>query len=160
MRARFSRLERIALDRLEHSFGSRRRASKLVTPGYLFNSDPPAGRSATRFYLFTTQDPFTVEFNRPNTFFRMVCLPRAHDAGTSILDRPRVDLTGRDVSWNAGAHCGDGDAVFSGERPFLRLRNRSVSTRTPKRITGTTLSVCFPQQNTSKDLTRISMADR
>src|ERR1700758_5363222 len=45
-------------------------AQKLVTPGYLFNSDPTCRQIGDTFYLFTTQDPFTTEFQRDNTYFR------------------------------------------------------------------------------------------
>ena len=33
-------------------------AQKLVTPGYLFNSDPTCRQIGDRLYLFATQDPF------------------------------------------------------------------------------------------------------
>ena len=45
-------------------------AQKLITPGYLFNSDPTCGQIGDTFYLFTTQDPFTVEFMRENAFYK------------------------------------------------------------------------------------------
>ena len=45
-------------------------AQKLVTPGYLFNSDPTCREINNTFYLFTTQDPFSVDFERPNDFYK------------------------------------------------------------------------------------------
>jgi len=86
-------------------------AHKLVTPGYLFNSDPTCRQIGDTFYLFTTQDPFTVQFQRPNTFYRGMFA--FHALTTQDFDH-WVDhgsiLTGRDVSWNAGAALWDGDA--------------------------------------------------
>ena len=43
---------------------------KLVTPGYLFNDDPTCRELNGQFYLITTQDPFTVQFERPNQFYK------------------------------------------------------------------------------------------
>jgi arabinoxylan arabinofuranohydrolase len=86
-------------------------AQKLVTPGYLFNSDPTCRQIGDTFYLFTTQDPFTVEFQRDNTFFRGMYA--YHALSTTDFDH-WVDhgsiLTGRDVDWNAGQALWDGDA--------------------------------------------------
>src|SRR5262249_49645663 len=45
-------------------------AQKLVTPGYLFNDDPTCRELDGKFYLFTTQDPFTVQAERPNKFYK------------------------------------------------------------------------------------------
>ena len=45
-------------------------AQKLVTPGYLFNDDPTCRELNGKFYLFTTQDPFTVQFERENEFYK------------------------------------------------------------------------------------------
>ena len=84
---------------------------KLITPGYLFNSDPTCRQIGDTFYLFTTQDPFTVEFQRDNTFFRGMYA--YHAFSTTDFDH-WVDhgsiLTGRDVNWNAGQALWDGDA--------------------------------------------------
>jgi arabinoxylan arabinofuranohydrolase len=86
-------------------------AQKLITPGYLFNSDPTCRQIGDTFYLFTTQDPFTVQFQRPNTFYRGMYA--YHAFSTQDFDH-WVDhgsiLTGRDVSWNAGSALWDGDA--------------------------------------------------
>src|ERR1700720_3465259 len=86
-------------------------AQKLIPPGYLFNSDPTCRQIGDTFYLFTTQDPFTVEFQRDNSFFRGMY---AYHAFTTADFDHWVDhgsiLTGRDVSWNAGQALWDGDA--------------------------------------------------
>lgn len=86
-------------------------AQKLITPGYLFNSDPTCRQIGDTFYLFTTQDPVSVEFQRDNSFFRGMY---AYHAFTTTdfdhwVDRGSI-LTGRDVSWNAGQALWDGDA--------------------------------------------------
>ncbi len=84
-------------------------AQKLVTPGYLFNSDPTCRQIGDTFYLFTTQDPFTVEFQRDNSFFRGMY---AYHAFSTIDFDHWVDhgsiLTGRDVNWNAGGGAAPG----------------------------------------------------
>jgi beta-glucosidase len=94
-------------------------AHKLVTPDYLFNSDPTCRQIGDTFYLFTTQDPFTVQFQRPNTFYRGMFA--FHALTTQDFDH-WVDhgsiLTGRDVSWNAGAALWDGDAGIPGNGRF------------------------------------------
>jgi hypothetical protein len=86
-------------------------AQKLITPGYLFNSDPTCRQIGNTFYLFTTQDPVSVEFERDNSFFRGMYT--YHAFTTTDFDH-WVDhgsiLTGRDVSWNAGQALWDGDA--------------------------------------------------
>ena len=86
-------------------------AQKLITPGYLFNSDPTCRQIGDTFYLFTTQDPVSVEFQRDNSFFRGMY---AYHAFTTTDFDHWVDhgsiLTGRDVSWNAGQALWDGDA--------------------------------------------------
>jgi len=86
-------------------------AQKLITPGYLFNSDPTCRQIGDAFYLSTTQDPFTVQFQRDNIFFRGMY---AYHALTTTDFDHWVDhgsiLTGRDVSWNAGQALWDGDA--------------------------------------------------
>ena len=86
-------------------------AQKLITPGYLFNSDPTCRQIGNTFYLFTTQDPFTVEFQRDNTFYKGMYA--FHEFTTTDFDH-WVDhgsiLTGRDVTWNAGGALWDGDA--------------------------------------------------
>jgi hypothetical protein len=86
-------------------------AQKLLTPGYLFNSDPTCRQIGDRFYLFATQDPFTVQFQRDNAYFKGMFAYHAYS--TTDFDH-WVDhgsiLTGRDVSWNAGGALWDGDA--------------------------------------------------
>jgi arabinoxylan arabinofuranohydrolase len=86
-------------------------AQKLITPGYLFNSDPTCRQIGNTFYLFTTQDPFTVEFQRDNTFYKGMYA--YHEFTTTDFDH-WVDhgsiLTARDVTWNAGGALWDGDA--------------------------------------------------
>ena len=90
-------------------------AAKLVTPGYLFNSDPTCRQIGERFYLFTTQDPFTVQFQRDNQFFKGMYA--YHSLSTTDFDH-WVDhgsiLTSRDVSWNVGGALWDGDAGIPG----------------------------------------------
>ena len=55
-------------------------AQKLVTPGYLFNDDPTCRELNGKFYLFTTQDPFTVQFERENEFYKgMYAFHAEHD---------------------------------------------------------------------------------
>ncbi|MFZ1942177.1 MAG: family 43 glycosylhydrolase [Acidobacteriaceae bacterium] len=86
-------------------------AQKLITPGYLFNSDPTCGQIGDTFYLFTTQDPFTVEFIRENAFYKGMYA--FHEFTTTDFDH-WVDhgsiLTSRDVTWNTGGALWDGDA--------------------------------------------------
>ncbi|MGA2252298.1 family 43 glycosylhydrolase [Terracidiphilus sp.] len=88
---------------------------KLVTPGYLFNSDPTCREMNGEFYLFTTQDPFTVNFEIPNAFYKGMY---AYHALTTTDFDNWVDhgsiLTGRDVSWNGGDALWDGDAGIPG----------------------------------------------
>jgi arabinoxylan arabinofuranohydrolase len=86
-------------------------AQKLITPGYLFNSDPSCRQIGDTFYLFTTQDPFTVDFERGNYFYKGMYA--YHEFTTTDFDH-WVDhgsiLTGRDVTWNTGGALWDGDA--------------------------------------------------
>ena len=86
-------------------------AQKLITPGYLFNSDPTCRQIGDTFYLFTTQDPFTVEFMRENAFYKGMYA--YHEFTTTDFDR-WVDhgsiLTAQDVTWNTGGALWDGDA--------------------------------------------------
>ena len=90
-------------------------AAKLVTPGSLFNSDPTCRQIGERFYLFTTQDPFTVQFQRDNQYFKGMYA--YHALSTTDFDH-WVDhgsiLTSRDVSWNVGGALWDGDAGIPG----------------------------------------------
>jgi arabinoxylan arabinofuranohydrolase len=86
-------------------------AQKLITPGYLFNSDPTCRQIGDAFYLFTTQDPFTVEFQRDNAFYKGMYA--YHEFTTTDFDH-WVDhgsiLTARDATWNTGGALWDGDA--------------------------------------------------
>jgi arabinoxylan arabinofuranohydrolase len=89
-------------------------AQKLVTPGYLFNSDPTCHEIDGQFFLFTTQDPFTTQFEMPNDFYKGMYA--YHALSTTDFDH-WVDhgsiLTSRDVTWNAGHALWDGDAGIS-----------------------------------------------
>jgi arabinoxylan arabinofuranohydrolase len=94
-------------------------AQKLVTPGYLFNSDPTCREIDGRFYLFTTQDPFTTELQTDNRFFKGMYA--YHALSTTDFDN-WVDhgsiLTSRDVTWNTGAALWDGDAGIPANGKF------------------------------------------
>src|SRR5260370_26513599 len=94
-------------------------AQKLITPGYLFNSDPTCRQIGDTFYLFTTQDPFTLQFQRPNTFYRGMYAYHAFSTQDfdHWLDHGSI-LTGRDVSWNAGSALLDGDAGIAANGRF------------------------------------------
>jgi arabinoxylan arabinofuranohydrolase len=86
---------------------------KLVTPGYLFNDDPTCRELNGQFYLITTQDPFTVQFERPNQFYKGMYA--YHVLTTTDFDNWTDHgsvLTGRDVTWNTGEALWDGDAAF------------------------------------------------
>ena len=95
------------------------RAQKLVTPGYLFNDDPTCRELNGKFYLFTTQDPFTVQFERENEFYKGMYA--FHALSTTDFDH-WVDhgsiVTGRDVAWNAGEALWDGDAGIPANGKF------------------------------------------
>jgi hypothetical protein len=92
---------------------------KLVTPGYLFNSDPTCREIDGRFYLFTTQDPFTTQLQTDNKYFKGMYA--YHALSTTDFDH-WVDhgsiLTSRDVSWNTGAALWDGDAGIPANGKF------------------------------------------
>ncbi|MEA3181808.1 MAG: beta-glucosidase [Gammaproteobacteria bacterium] len=131
MRARFSRFERMALIASSILWFTTAAASKLVTPGYLFNSDPTCRQIGDTFYLFTTQDPFTVGFQQPNTFFRGMY---AYHALTTRdfdhwTDHGSI-LTGRDVSWNAGAALWDGDAGIPANGRFYAYAPFRINSNT------------------------------
>jgi hypothetical protein len=92
---------------------------KLVTPGYLFNSDPTCHELDGRFYLFTTQDPFTVQLETDNRYFKGMFA--YHALSTTDFDHWTDHgsiLTSRDVSWNSGAALWDGDAGISANGKF------------------------------------------
>jgi arabinoxylan arabinofuranohydrolase len=95
------------------------RAQKLVTPGYLFNSDPTCRELNGEFYLFTTQDPFTVEAERPNEFYKGMFA--YHALSTTDFDHWTDHgsvVTGRDVTWNKGLALWDGDAGIPANGKF------------------------------------------
>jgi hypothetical protein len=86
-------------------------AQKLITPGYQFNSDPTCRELDGRFYLFTTHDPFTVQFETDNTGF--AGMYDFHAYSTVDFDH-WVDhgsiLSTHDTQWHAGSALWDGDA--------------------------------------------------
>jgi arabinoxylan arabinofuranohydrolase len=86
-------------------------AQKLVTPGYLFNSDPTCREIDGSFYLFTTQDPFTTQLETGNKFYKGMYAFRALSTTDfdNWTDHGSI-LTSRSVSWNAGFALWDGDA--------------------------------------------------
>jgi hypothetical protein len=86
-------------------------AQKLVTPGYLFNSDPTCREIDGSFYLFTTQDPFTTELQIRNDFYKGMYAFRALSTTDfdNWTDHGSI-LTSRAVSWSTGYALWDGDA--------------------------------------------------
>src|SRR5260370_25221864 len=92
---------------------------KLVTPGYCFNSDPTCREIDGRFYLFTTQDPFTALLQTDNKYFKGMYA--YHALSTTDFDH-WVDhgsiLTPRDVSSNTGAALWYGDAGIPANGKF------------------------------------------
>jgi hypothetical protein len=120
----------IAAALLSLALATQAEAQKLVTPGYLFNSDPTCRQIGDRFYLFTTQDPFTVPFQRDNSFFRGMYA--YHALSTTDFDH-WVDhgsiLTGRDVTWNSGGALWDGDAGIPHQGRFYAYAPFRVNAR-------------------------------
>ena len=94
-------------------------AAKLITPGYLFNSDPTCREIDGRFYLFATQDPFTTVFRRPNDYYKGMYAYHAYSTADfdTWIDHGSI-LTSRDVTWNGGAALWDGDAGISANGRF------------------------------------------
>ncbi len=86
-------------------------AEKLITPGYLFNSDPTCRQIGDSLYVFTTQDPFTTVFMRGNDYFKGMFAFHAYSTKDfdHWVDHGSI-VTGRDVSWNSGGALWDGDA--------------------------------------------------
>ena len=86
-------------------------AAKLVTPGYLYNADPTCREINGRFYLFTTHDPFTVQFETDNEKFKGMY--DYHAYSTTDFDH-WVDhgsiLNTHDAGWHQGTAIWDGDA--------------------------------------------------
>ena len=94
-------------------------AQKLVTPGYLFNDDPTCRELNGKFYLFTTQDPFTVQFERKNEFYKGMYAFRALTTTDfdHWMDHGSI-VTQRDVTWNTGEALWDGDAGIPANGKF------------------------------------------
>ncbi len=92
-------------------FGATAIGQKLISPGYQFNSDPTCRELNGRFYLFTTHDPFTVQFETDNTFY--AGMYDFHAYSTTDFDH-WVDhgsiLSTHDLDWHAGTAIWDGDA--------------------------------------------------
>ena len=92
---------------------------KLITPGYQFNSDPTCRELNGRFYLFTTHDPFTVQFETDNTFY--AGMYDFHAYSTTDFDH-WVDhgsiLSTHDLAWHAGTAIWDGDAGIPANGKF------------------------------------------
>ena len=86
-------------------------AQKLITPGYLFNSDPTCRQIGDTLYVFTTQDPFTAMFLRDNEYYKGMYAFHAYSTKDfdHWVDHGSI-LTGRDSTWNTGAALWDGDA--------------------------------------------------
>ena len=95
------------------------KAQKVVTPGYQFNSDPTCREINGRFYLFTTHDPFTVQFERPNPYFKGMY--DMHAYSTTDFDH-WVDhgsiLNTHDTGWHRGNALWDGDAGIPANGKF------------------------------------------
>jgi len=94
-------------------------AQKLITPGYLFNSDPTCRQIGDTFYLIATQDPFTAVFKRDNSFYKGMYAYHAYSTKDfdNWVDHGSI-LTSRDVSWNAGGALWDGDAAIPANGRF------------------------------------------
>ena len=86
-------------------------AQKLITPGYLFNSDPTCREIDGQFYLFTTQDPFSALFETDNKYFKGMYAYHAYSTTDfdHWIDHGSI-LTARDAAWNTGGALWDGDA--------------------------------------------------
>jgi len=95
------------------------RAQKLVTPGYLFNDDPTCRELDGKFYLFTTQDPFTVQFEKENKFYKGMFAFRALTTTDfdNWTDHGSI-VSERDVTWNIGQALWDGDAGIPANGKF------------------------------------------
>jgi arabinoxylan arabinofuranohydrolase len=86
-------------------------SQKLISPGYQFNSDPTCREINGQFYLFTSHDPFTVQFEKDNTYF--IGMYDYHAYSTTDFDH-WVDhgsiLNTHDAKWHKGNAVWDGDA--------------------------------------------------
>jgi hypothetical protein len=91
----------------------------LITPGYQFNSDPTCRELNGQFYLFTTHDPFTVQFATFNDFY--MGMYDFHAYSTTDFDH-WVDhgsiLSTHDLAWPAGTALWDGDAGIAANGKF------------------------------------------
>lgn len=94
-------------------------AQKVITPGYQFNSDPTCREINGRFYLFTTHDPFTVQFERPDPKFKGMY--DIHAYSTTDFDH-WVDhgslINTHDAGWHKGNAVWDGDAGIPANGKF------------------------------------------
>src|ERR1035438_770314 len=92
---------------------------KLISPGYQFNSDPTCRELNGRFYLFTTHDPFTVEFETDNNYW--AGMYDYHAYSTTDFDH-WVDhgsiLSTHDLTWHAGTALWDGNAGIPANGKF------------------------------------------
>lgn len=95
------------------------KAQKIVTPGYQFNSDPTCREIDGQFYLFTTHDPFTVQFEKPNPKYKGMY--DIHAYSTTDFDH-WVDhgslLNTHDTGWHKGNALWDGDAGIPANGKF------------------------------------------
>jgi hypothetical protein len=102
-----------------HFCAPRAQPQKLITPGYQFNSDPTCRELNGRFYLFTTHDPFTVQFETDNNYW--AGMYDYHAYSTTDFDH-WVDhgsiLSTHDLAWHAGTALWDGDAGIPANGKF------------------------------------------
>lgn len=102
-------------------------AQKLITPGYQFNSDPTCREIGGRFYLFTTQDPFTAEFETDNTLYNGMYDYHAYSTVDfdHWVDHGSI-LTTHDAGWGR-ATIWDGDAGIPANGKFYAYAPFRVS---------------------------------
>lgn len=95
------------------------RGQKPISPGYQFNSGPACRELNGRFYLFTTHDPFTVQFETDNTFFAGTYDYRAYSTTDfdHWIDRWSI-LSTHDLAWHAGTGLWDSDAGIPANGKF------------------------------------------
>jgi arabinoxylan arabinofuranohydrolase len=108
-------------------------AQKLISPGYQFNSDPTCREINGTFYLFTTHDPFTVQFETDNSGFGGMY--DFHAYSTEDFDH-WVDhgsiLSTHDANWHAGTAIWDGDAGISANHKYYAYAPFRVSSDSEK----------------------------
>ncbi len=92
--------------------------SALITPGYLYNSDPTMHVIDGRLWLFATQDPFSEKFTIPSQWSQM-CHYHAlsTDDFQTWVDHGAIFNIG-DMSWAAGRSIWDGDAGIAANGKF------------------------------------------